>query len=188
VDNYVYTEEEVNKILVKKAVKVNLLQEKLRLVRERDMAFQEGHDEKYESLRLELERVEAALEKKKKKQRGLTTEETPLADPTRDPFSDDEAQEVKKNDKLDPFARRPTRSQGLVVNVEQSPKDTKQDELLYSPLESPGKALQKAHDFDIELNLNVLEEKKNNFQFATPSIPIEGKKFSLSDYKKIKNK
>lgn len=93
-------------------------------------------------------------------------------------------------EKFDPFARRPTRSMGLFVTTEPSPKNDlkspKEFENILSPLESPGKVLQKQHDFDIDLNMKIDQPKPQSF--LEPSIPLNlsKKSLSLSEYKKKK--
>lgn len=177
IENYVYTESEVNKILEKKPQKKSLYEEKVRLSSLRDLALDEKRMGEYQELCGQVERVEKMIEQKTQKKRVFKEEETPI--PLND---DDEDDSVKSQDKFDPFARRPTRSQGLFVTTE-SPKSVVETDKFLSPLDSPGKKLQREHDFDIDLVIISEPKTMSKFEFITPLVP-EGKRLSLADYQK----
>jgi len=191
-ENYVYTEEEVAKILEKKPVKVNLVEEKIRLTKLLDVAKQENRETN--GLEQDLARVEQKLNEKKMvtKKKNVSNDQGGEDEEEANYTSEEEELVVKKGSTtLDPFARRPTRSQGLYVTtvIQASPNKLKEGliDAQASPLDSPGRALHKAHDFEIDLKSMTAPIPPPLPMMQSMDFVVPTKKISFLDYKRKKN-
>lgn len=110
-ENYVYSEQDVSKILEKKRAKRNIAMEKAKLERERDAAMQRGENDLVAELDAQIGELQSNMNKKSNKKDTLAELNKKNANINFKTtiMADQQQEEASGADTLDPFRRRATR-------------------------------------------------------------------------------
>eukprot|EP01080_Neovahlkampfia_damariscottae_P002937 gene2937-4776_t len=222
---YTYTEDDINKRLEEKKKLgkeipgQNLAVEKLKLCTLRDECFDHQKMDEYNEYCKKIEQIEILLKKREESLKRVSTVDiskiTKILNPNSfsttttslnsnisskvlDALKDNDEDEFgikKKKEKYDAFSRRPTRSAGMYVQVDQNDTNNNlgspspRGSGLLSPIESPSTLLQKAHDFDLVLDFDSQTQKigkKLNFVSSKNQSGESKKSISIEEYKRRK--
>lgn len=210
--NYVYTEEEINRMIEKRKkarnLPMNLSAERARLLSLKVTAQESGNTEEIESLSKELELVEQKIKKRERKtpdkaalinqkNRELELDKSALidhshswiTDPDLDPFSRRQTKSFnsfRKDDKENLKEGQPPQKDSTTQpqNENKQPKKTKAI-LPKAEFQDPETALKNAHDFDLDkLQISAPTVKAPTMAIEENAQKPAKKTLSVEDYKR----